>query len=187
MKYDFHPFNSEDVVFQKDNKCVVKREVIPPEVLMQIRKDIAQHEGVPVDCVDPQFDGTFYCGYICLKIGDISRHTIDKITANEFNIHGGITYLKAEPDYRPKKPVRGVFSLFIEYTKFRIYRAFNKPKYIVIGFDCAHAVDLEDRSTKSFEVVYDKCVDAEKQIKEFDWLYKSLNEIDNKEKQSAKA
>ena len=181
--YNFYPFNSDEVVATKDNKCVVKKNLIPPQILEDIKKDIAEVEGMSVDNIKIPLEDGFLCGYVCFSLDHIKKEVIVKIRDLNINAHGGITYTSLEPKPQRKK-IKNFFGLCREYFKDWFHYKFVKSKYIVFGIDYAHAIDMEDKSTKSFEVVMDKCVEMEKSILEFNELYNifEMNDLNKKEK-----
>jgi len=88
VKHNFYPFNSDKLVYEKDNKAIIKVNLLDkdkdvPNFLEYLKKG-------------------HLCGYVALKKGQVPEEWLGNYSADALqylSIHGGITFCEIYEDY----------------------------------------------------------------------------------------
>jgi hypothetical protein len=191
IKRKYYPFNHEDRLLVKDNKCVliVKYE-LPEEVYKKF----------------PMIHTAHLCGYVSLPIEGIPNELCQlgyDSYLHYLNVPGGITYCEpateslelreiAQENY--EKRLNNLAELrkndFNAYMQERIQamKQYRKDlidlgaKDIVYGFDTGHAGDDEVKEYQEVDSIMKLCEQMENQLKALFFYYEELEATDPEER-----
>jgi hypothetical protein len=192
VKRKYYPFNHEDRLEVKDNKCVL----------------IVQYE-MPEEVSDkfPMISLAHLCGYVALPLKDIPPALLSRSSDNYLdwiNVPGGITYAQVVINNRelqqvaydsferkvnnyrqsmPDSPSQKQFEVYmdakkqyeIEYTKDLLDLGADT---VVYGFDTSHAGNDNKENYQSVDFIMKCCEQMEQQLLELISRYKEIEAAD---------